>query len=106
MAVHFQRFDEEWEEYIDLDVDATINDKDNLKVVVSSFALKTPPLKKQVRYVYKYRIYVLHMAPYPIFILFLLDLQLAERQVISGLILHAEEVRHGHMTSQKDYESH
>ncbi len=46
------------------------------------------------------------MAPYPIFILFLLDLQLAERQVISGLILHAEEVRHGHMTSQKDYESH
>ncbi len=35
LAVHFQRFDEEWQEYIDLDVDATIYDKDKLKVVVS-----------------------------------------------------------------------
>lgn len=34
LTVTFQRFDSEWKEYIDLDQDETINDKDKLKVVV------------------------------------------------------------------------
>ena len=35
LVVTFQRFDNEWNEYVDLEEDEVINDKDKLKVVVS-----------------------------------------------------------------------
>ena len=39
--VTFQRFDSEWEEYVDLDDDETVSNKEKLKVVVTS-KLETP----------------------------------------------------------------
>ena len=36
LTVTFQRFDEEWDEYVDLDEDAVIQHKEKLKVIVSS----------------------------------------------------------------------
>ncbi len=35
LGITFQRFDREWEDYIDLDDDATVENKDKLKVIVS-----------------------------------------------------------------------
>ena len=41
LTVTFQRFDPEWEEYIDLELDAEIKHKDKLKAVVTA-RLVTP----------------------------------------------------------------
>ena len=40
--VTFQRFEKEWDDYVDLDKDCVIADKDRLKVVVMPI-LNTPP---------------------------------------------------------------
>ena len=44
LTVTFQKFDHEWDEYIDINSDATINHKDKLKAIVStpSSSARTP----------------------------------------------------------------
>ena len=36
VSIGFQRYDPEWEEYIELDADTVLSDKEKLKVVVTS----------------------------------------------------------------------
>jgi len=45
----FQRFDPTWDEYVDLEEDSEVHDKDKLKLVVMSLStmpLDTPPLSE------------------------------------------------------------
>ena len=43
VTITFQRYDAEWEEYIDLEEDTALNDKEKLKVIVTP-TLTTPSM--------------------------------------------------------------